>query len=226
MKFTIKTPVNNLKESIDFYKKLNFKSVTETIVTDGIACIELSNDSFVRPSLVGYLNNDFTIIEKLQKITTVIEKEDFYLLSIPSGTWIYLNKKDIKLPKKEAQSFSVLGNFSGISIETIAIEKEKEIFELFGFTQNMGDISQGWISLKNNDGFIVSLMAPSLCPHIFINPSLTYFNGKENNPKIIKKIRDLEIDIEQEITHFSKNNTVDNIILRDKGGLGFFIFND
>jgi hypothetical protein len=69
-------------------------------------------------------------------------------------------------------------------------------------------------------------MKPFSCPHLFFNPSLTFFNGKENNPKVIQKIRDLNIPITQEITAFNEEGLVDNIIIRDPGGLGFFVFND
>ncbi len=68
-------------------------------------------------------------------------------------------------------------------------------------------------------------MKPNACPHLFFNPSLTYFNGK-NNIDIIAKIRALNISITEEITHFNKEGKVDNIIIRDPGGFGFFLFND
>ncbi len=226
MKFTIQTPANDFKKSSLFYTKLNFKSITETLFTDGIACIEICKDAFARPSLKCYLNNDFSIIKQLEKVTTILEKKDYFLIALPSGTWIYLNKNDIELPQKETNSFAVLGNYTGVSIETISIAKEKEILELLGFKPIMGDASQGWVILKNDNDFRLSLMAPNACPHLFTNPALTYFNGKEKNPKIIQKIRNLNIPIAQEITHFSKDNTIDNIILQDNGGLNFFIFND
>jgi hypothetical protein len=69
-------------------------------------------------------------------------------------------------------------------------------------------------------------MKPNICPHLFFNPSMTYFNGKEGNPKVIAKVRELDIPIAEEITHFSKDGSVDNIIIRDPGGYGFFLFND
>jgi hypothetical protein len=68
-------------------------------------------------------------------------------------------------------------------------------------------------------------MAPNACPHLFFNPSLTYFNGK-NNLQIIENIRKSGVDITEEITVFNKEGIVDNVILRDNGGLGFFIFSD
>jgi len=71
----------------------------------------------------------------------------------------------------------------------------------------------------------VSIMKPNMCPHLFFNPSLTYFNGGKN-PEIIEAIRKLDIPITEEITYFNKEGLVDNIIIRDPGGYGFFIFND
>ena len=69
-------------------------------------------------------------------------------------------------------------------------------------------------------------MNPLMCPHLFFNPSLTYFNGKENNPKVIKRLRELKITITEEITHFNDKGIADNVIICDPGGYGFFIFND
>jgi len=54
---------------------------------------------------------------------------------------------------------------------------------------------------------------------------LTYFNGKQNL-EVIEKIRNNAIPITEEITHFNKEGIVDNIIIRDPGGYGFFIFSD
>ena len=68
-------------------------------------------------------------------------------------------------------------------------------------------------------------MKTGSCPHLFFNPSLTYFNGAKNL-SIIQQIKTLQIPITEEITHFNKEGIVDNIIIRDPGGLGFFLFSD
>lgn len=72
---------------------------------------------------------------------------------------------------------------------------------------------------------MVSLMRPLNCPHLFFNPSLTYFNGGRN-PEVIAAIRKAGVPISEEITHFNSRGEVDNVILRDPGGYGFFVFND
>jgi hypothetical protein len=63
-------------------------------------------------------------------------------------------------------------------------------------------------------------MKPFSCPYLFYNPSLTFFNGKENNPKVIQKVRDLT----EEITAFNTEGIVNNVIIRDPGGFGLFVF--
>jgi hypothetical protein len=68
-------------------------------------------------------------------------------------------------------------------------------------------------------------MAYGSSPHLFFNPSLTYFNGK-NNLAVIESLRESGIPLAQEITHFNDKGIVDNVILQDAGGLGIFVFSD
>ena len=79
--------------------------------------------------------------------------------------------------------------------------------------------------MRSGMGDSISLLQAQQCPHLFFNPSLTYFNGSRN-PKIIESIKKHNIEITEEVTEFSSKGEVDNIILKDSGGLGFFIFND
>src|SRR5690606_7170891 len=108
---------------------------------------------------------------------------------------------------------------------TIDIGFAQKIWNLLGFNTVQGSAEQGWISLSDDDGNSLSLMVPNCCPHLFLHPSISYFNGA-GNPAIIEKIRTTGISITEEITHFNKEGKVDNIILSDSGNIGFFIFND
>ena len=89
----------------------------------------------------------------------------------------------------------------------------------------MGDLEKGWAAFANDDGFKLSLLGPGSCPHMVINPSLTYFNSGKNLD-VIAEIRGAGIPIAEEITHFNTEGVVDNVILRDPGGFGFYVFND
>ena len=225
----VQTPTNNIKESLDFYSKLGFKIVSDqspTLLSDGKALIEINPDRFARAGIKLRNASWKETAGKLEKIIPVIKTESGYLLSDPNGVWVYLEEAT-HLPDFDLSHIlpSVLGNFAGISLETISIEPSMEIWQLLGFSKSMGSVEQGWLALTNKDSMTVSLMKPLSCPHLFFNPSLTYFNG-ENNLAIIEKVRQLKIPITEEITYFNDKGIVDNIIIRDPGGYGFFIFND
>jgi hypothetical protein len=214
--------------SLSFYKKLNFEVLSSNpfLLTDGKAIIEVNENRFARAGLKLYKPSWKETISEIKKITSVITIESGFLFTLPSGTYIYLIESELKIDfNLSNKSFSILGNFAGMSLETTDMEKSIQILNILEFKKTMGDATQGWVSLTNQDNFTISLMAPNSCPHLFFNPSLTYFNGKENL-SIIQKIRDLKIPITEEITHFNKDNVVDNIIIRDNGGLGFFLFSD
>lgn len=229
MNTIIQTPTNQLQNSLDYYSKLGFSKIqlqNNTYVTDGKAIIEINPNRFARAGVKLYRNSWEQIAIKLQEITSVIKTDNGYILSDPSNCWIYLMEEaspvDTDLPEV---SPSVLGNFAGVSLESVSIELSVQIWKLLGFSVSMGTIEQGWICLINDDGLTISIMKANSCPHLFFNPSLTYFNGK-NNIEIIEKIRALHIPITEEITHFNKEGIVDNIIIRDPGGLGCFLFSD
>lgn len=229
----IHTPTNQLANSLEFYKKLQFETLSASdpvVVTDGKAIVEINPDRYARAGVKCFKDswaNEVTELEKLTKVTSI---DGGYVLSAPSGTWIYLMEQEWELATvsiaMENPCFGIPGNFMGLSLETTDMDASAAIWQVLGFEKGMGSVEQGWVTYVDAGGFGVSLMKPLMCPHLFFNPSFTYFNGKENNPIIIDKIRDLAIPITEEITHFNKEGKVDNIIIRDPGGYGFFIFND
>ncbi len=225
----IHTPTNKVETSLDFYTKLKFKTIeneNSNLVTDGKVVIEINPERTARAGIKLYRDAWDIVAKKLQLHTFVTKMENGFLLSDSSGTWIYLieGKPDLQFETSE-NAFSVLGNFAGLSLETTDMKSAIAIWKLLGFEKTMGDEEQGWVVYANQDGIGISLMKPFSCPHLFFNPSLTYFNGK-NNLAVIQQIRDLNIPITEEITHFNKEGIVDNIIIRDPGGYGFFIFSD
>ncbi len=229
MNTILQTPTNDLNQSLIFYKQLNFKVLSKenpTLVSDGKAVIEINPDRFARAGVKFYKSDWSSTVEKLKKITNVLSIEHGYLLGDNNGVWIYLMESNstVNFDLGEVEN-STLGNFAGLSLETTDIQKSIEVWEILGFSKTMGSVEQGWVAYENQDKMGVSFMQPNSCPHLFFNPSMTYFNGK-NNLEIIAKIREVGIPITEEITHFNKEGIVDNIIIRDPGGYGFFIFSD
>ncbi|MBL6964501.1 MAG: hypothetical protein ISR55_11805 [Bacteroidetes bacterium] len=229
MKTIIQTPTNKLEESLAFYVKLGFETIskdTPNVVSDGQVIIEINPDRYARAGMKLFNENWQEIISELEKLSKIIKIKDGYALADPSGSWIHLMETSADIDFKSSQtSSSALGQFAGMSVESIDLEKSLQIWEILGFEKSMGSVDEGWISLVKQDAVTVSLMRPLACPHLFFNPSLTYFNGSKNL-EIIDNIRKLQIPITEEITYFNKEGIVDNIIIRDPGGLGFFLFND
>lgn len=228
MKSIIHTPTGNLENSLSFYKKLEFKTLSTKphVVSDGKAIIEINPDRYTRAGVKLFRTDWSNEITVLRNLTAITQLPNGFLLSDPSAVWIYLIEEESHVNYKQVEnSFSKLGNFIGLSLESTDMERSEKIWSALGFKVN-GSASQGWISCASDDGLSINVMKPLTCPHLFINPSMTYFNGKENNPTVIQHIRDLNISITEEITHFNNEGKVDNVIIQDPGGYGFFIFND
>ena len=230
MNTIVQTPTDGTNSSLEFYKRLKFETLPsdeETLVSDGNVIIQLNPERFARPGIKLYKTSWEDEVDHLKKIDTpVVQTAKGYLLSDRSGTWIYLIEGKSPVPENiPSISSSLIGNFAGLGLEVISIESNLKLWNTIGFSQYSGSVDNGWVSLKNADGIAVSLMKPLVCPHLFSNPSLSYFNGGQNLD-IIKSIKNQRIQISEEITVFNKEGIVDNIIIHDPGGLGFFIFND
>lgn len=229
MQIIIQTPCANFNKAKEFYKKLKFKELNsdseKVIFSDGKSLIEINSKRTTRLALQFFKENWDLEIQKLKELVTITKFDDYYLFALPCGTWIKLIQKT-EINFKQEKPYSVLGNNMGLSLETTDIKKSIAILNVLDFSKTMGEIEQGWLVMTHKNGTAISLMTPNVCPHLFYNPSLTFFNGKDKNPIIIQEIKKLNIPITEEITHFNKDNKVDNILLRDNGGLGFFVFND
>lgn len=226
----IVSPSHQLDDSLDFYRRLNYKVFAQkdrTLVTDGKVVIELTTNHFHRAGIKLFKPDWSKELAALEQFTTVTKTDKGYILSDPNGVWIYLNSNTPPTidMAENAGSFGSTGHFAGMSIEATDMKKSIAIWEALGFEQGQGSIEQGWVTYSNGSGIDISLMRPLMCPHLFFNPSLTFFNSGKNKD-YIEKIRTANIPITEEITVFNKEGIVDNIIIRDPGGYGFFVFND
>ncbi len=225
----IQTPTNNLEESKSFYQKLNFQLISAdnpTLFTDGKMIVEINPDRYARIGVKMHKESWASEIAQLEKLTNIVVLESGYLAGDPNGVKVYLiNGSFEKNYKISGTSAAIPGNFAGLSIEAVDVARTTQFWKILGYQKTMGSLEQGWMAFDNDSPIGISIMKPLVCPHLFFNPGLTFFNGGKNLP-IIQKIKDVEIPIVEEITYFNKEGIADNIIIRDPGGLGFFIFND
>lgn len=225
----IQTPTPAIAKSEAFYQKLNWEKISSDpiIYTDGKVLVLINPTRSARAGLVMYKSSWVKEKEIIGKQRPLWSVENGFGFTDPSGSWVYLFESAAPVnytPKEKA--FGMTGNAMGYSLESADMNASIALYETLGFKITMGAADQGFVVLANEDRFGISLMKPNSCPHLFFNPSLTYFNGKEGNPIIIENLRNNNIPITEEVTVFSKDGMVDNVIIQDPGGLGFFIFND
>lgn len=225
----IQTCTGDLSASKRYYQKLDFELLSEdkpTLFTDSQFLLEINPENTARTGLKLYQTDWQETVTALNRITKVVDIEGGYLVSDPNGVKVYLMNGGLENPVAlNGESKAILGNFAGLSIEAVDIERTIQFWELLGYKKTMGSIAQGWVTFDNGTSVGISIMKSMACPHLFFNPGLTFFNGGKNLP-IIEKIKAIGIPIVEEITVFNKASIVDNVILCDPGGLGFFILND
>lgn len=227
MDFLFQTPTPDLELSIKYFRKLGFEILQKeeyTIAYDQQLKILIDPNRKARAGVCMVKENWDKEVAALQKITKVVRKGNAHFFVGPSGCWFRLKVgAQEKMPSTDAQCG--LGKFAGLNLETIDIERSGQLLSCMGFAPNMGSIDQGWLSYTDEEQNTISLMAPFACPHMFFNPSIAFFNGAQNLG-IIQGLRDLSVPITEEISTFNAAGVVDNIIVREPGGYGFFIFSD
>ena len=198
MQAIVQTPTNKLENSIDFYSTLGFKKIDGNglhLYTDGKVIIQINPERTARAGIKLYKPSWSIEQQRLSNFVNVTKTDDGYLLSDASGVFIYLIEAEPTWKaEKSDTSFSALGNYSGLCLETTDMKRSGAIYEALGFSIAFGDFEKPWVNIILGD-FGISLMKPNMCPHLFFNPSFTYFNGKEGNPKVIAKVRELGIPI-------------------------------
>ena len=224
------TCTNQLRTSAEFYERLGFTALSvdskNQFYTDGQVVVEINPDRFARPGLKLYRTDWQAVIESLQKEATPHKYENGYLITDPNGIFVYLEEGEPPIFDDGPEiAPSLAGNFAGLSLESGEMVRTFRFWNCLGYEITHGGPEKPWMTLSNGSAVQVSVMRPQSCPHLFFNPSFTYFNGA-NNVAIIDKIREAGIDLTEEITYFNTEGIVDNIIIRDPGGYGFFIFND
>lgn len=233
MRTVIHTPTPNLERSVAYWHSLGFRTDRlaeggeRHLLSDAQMEVEIDARRSARAGVRLLQPSWQDQIVQLREITPVHETDDAAVVVDPSGVWIYLSEEggpgDLP-PRTENEQACVPGVFAGLSLETADMERSAKIWETVGF-EVPDDLSAAWVSCKNDEGFIVTWMAPGNCPHLFFNPSLTFFNSGRN-PEIIAALRERNVPLAEEITVFNDQGLVDNVILQDPGGYGMFVFND
>ncbi len=229
----IQSPAPNLEASIGFYHKLNFVQTYQKdlvhIFSDAAIDIMVNGASSTRLSYVVFTKEIDGLKQRLPETAKLFNHDTGLVTTDPNGVRVYIYpfESNPTLDKSGIREKNVCGNNFGTGIETGRFDDSIQFWHALGYSTNneITDKTQ-YATLVQDDCPAITLFAPGICPHAFYNPSLTYFNGKEGNPKVISALLKLGISPVEEITIFNNTGEVDNIIISDPGGLHAFIFND
>lgn len=224
MSFAIRTPTPDLETSLTYYRRLGFTRLeTESSgawLSDGAVNIWIDPARHARTALVLFVDDPAAVAAGCSGPTLAMG--DDVLCGDPNGVKVLLRRGSAPTPQGEP---ALTGRFAGLSIEAVDPAATVAFWQSLGFTVAAGGADQGWTQLARDGSCGISVMGMNMCPHLFPNPGLTYFNSG-GNPALIARMRDVGVPLAEEITAFNDAGDVDNVILVDPGGTGFFVFND
>lgn len=226
MKAYFQVPAVEPDVSARYYQTLGFEKFGD-FFTDGKLVLKIAQRPQDRAGVCLLVQKLDQWVDKLPSTVKMQKISGGYVCMDPNGYKVYLKEdKGSAFPQRMNESFGVLGNFSGISIESVGLTQSAEFWRALGYEKTLfGDPEKGLVSLSAGNGIDITLMAMESCPHQFPTAGITYFNAGKNL-EVIHRLRTLKIPLFEEITCFNDKNEVDNIILKDPYGLGFFVFND
>lgn len=226
MSLCLTTPAPNPERSATLLAQLGFEPVVDgaALWTDGAALLHVDPAPRARAGIQVWRDELGDGAAACLGGPEAAKFDGGQLLVAPSGTPVWV--MDGTRPEVELGSRGgVLGKFAGISLETPSLARSVEFWgSLLGARVEAGGVEQGWLTLRRAGMADLSCMAHLACPHSFANPSFTYFNGGDN-PSVIDDVRRRGVSIFEEVAG-AGGGPAQNIILREPGGVGFFVFND
>ena len=227
MSLHVKTATPAPEKTRDYWRRAGFEPDSTGLLSDGQVRIEIDEARTARPGIVLRRTDLETVRQALAEFGPQhdLPSGDGFLIAAPSGTWVTVQTGPSLPAPTPGESAAPLGSYAGISLETARFEESIRFWQALGFERTAGAEEQGWMSLTSEAAGTVSVMKPFACPHLFFNPGLTYFNSGRN-PEILAELRRRGVEFAEEVTAFNERGEVDNVVLRDPGGLGVFVFND
>ncbi len=223
----VTTPTPKLEASVDFYTRLGFERLpgeARAYFDDGGVVVEIDPDRYARTG-IRLFADDWT--KQAESLDGVVERDGVFVATAPSGVRVYLDqaRPAALAERKPRDSFTRLGKFAGLSVETADLARERLFWEQLGYAVVPEKSGESWLTMDDGRGLGLSIMPMFTCPHLFFSPGLTYFNSGKNLDNLAK-IREARVPLLEEITCFNEEGVVDNAIVQDPGGTGFFVFND
>lgn len=217
----INVAAQNRKETRDWYALLGFTlqdfGSERSVASDNQFSVVLDHSNTAR---IGFI-----ILQSNAQDLSIKRINDRRFTISPMGMFVELVDE---LPVISRPDISAkLGKFYGYGIECFDLELSLAFWQKLGFASaNIPDDTTAYLPLKKAGSPDLTLYKMGSCPHKFVNPSLTFFNGKDGNAAVLRDLRSLGLSFSEEITVFNDSGIVDNAIISDPTGLHSFLFND
>lgn len=226
MNLCLTTPAPSPDRSAAFLTRLGFEpsAGNARLMTDGAALIDVDPEPRARAGVRVWRASLAEAAGEALEHHGAVAFEGGKLVTAPSGVPVWV--MDGAGPDLDpGPRGALLGQFAGVSLETPSLSRSVAFWgDLLGVQVAAGGADKGWVTLRRPGMADLSLMGPLVCPHSFANPSFTYFNG-DRNPEVLESIRATGLEVFEEVGA-RDGAPAENVILREPGGVGFFVFND
>lgn len=224
-------PTGNAAETEAFFGQLNFEkanSTLGTLLTDGKISVRPDEKNQYKAGLLLPSNNLNELVSELKNQNMAfemqLENEAISAVSVTETntfSFTYLPSSIFKtVPKTTEKPLSVCGSLCEISLKTTQFAETVKFWQKLGFGISMGKIEEEKFVTLTHDNITLGIYNPAVCPHVFNNPALTYF--ELNSAEIIANLKTKGVTFRQEFP--DKEGQVKEAILESPEGVHIFIF--
>ncbi len=205
MKFITQISSPNYKRSCQFYETAGYHSLLEDdngrYIFDGKYISLISKNRKFRNGLIVFTDSEIEVSKSNSELYASEIAQD------PNGMHVVFRDSS-SYPSFHIDQLgnSTFGNPYGLGIESVHFKETCAFWMKFGFKIGFGEIEKGGFVSMNSNGFDLAIFKHGSCPHSFNNPSFSFFNGKEGNPKIIQRLKELNMEFSEEVTVFNERS--------------------
>lgn len=232
MKAHIHVPVQNLKDSLAFFAKLQYSIILESeldaYITDGCIVLHLAPKKMAA-GYTFYVEKLETQLAQLKEAGVAcrlnLNQDSSYqeiLVEEPNGVLVRFLQSADEPHLEKVEASSICGAHYGIGIMAEDFVSSIDFWESLGFKLTNGTRESKSYVEMTNDTIPLGIYRPGSCPHLFENPSLTYF--EKDMADRIAKAKAAGVEFVEEITQFNEQGIVDHAIWKSPGGLHAFMF--
>lgn len=224
-------PVQNLKTNREFYEKIGFESQqinNGLVVNDGKISILLTEKDQLPAGIIYSSENLQETYRKLQsknffpqKISLKNQQQAISITDPTGFSLIYVTPEFTEtLPETTKNLITPCGKLYEISLKTGQFAETVAFWQQAGFSLQMGKPEEEKFVMLSDAMYTIGIYNPAVCPHVFNNHALTYF--ELDMAARIQELKSKGITFRQELPN--PEGIVEEAILESPEGQHLFLF--